>query len=376
VDDFSVALVGPYPPPYGGVSVHIKRLHGRLQDLAIPSRVYCQPLPASGREGSIIPVSIRFSWKVWLPEHGWRCDSSIVHFHDGWYWTPAALAMLWRGKQVVMTFHDQQAGGVKWEDASWLERWLGRRLFRHPRVRWVAVSEEVERQLIEKGVLRARIVVIPAYIPPRSGVGARRLPRHVEDFLGAHRPILSTYAWKLTVDEQGVDVYGFDLCLEAIRSLKAEHPGIGLVISLPQVSDLRYFQALTRRIAELEIEKQVLFFTEPLEDVHLLWQASDVFLRATNTDGDAVTVREALSMGVPVVASDASRRPEGAVLFESRNAVALTAAVRRVLADRQTHVRSLGSIQIDDNFPALLNLYRGIPQSAQLRGDSMTKDGP
>ncbi len=360
VDDFSVALVGPYPPPYGGVSVHIKRLHRRLAALGIPSWVYCQPSPTAGREERIVPSAFKFSWHAWIPEHGWRCDTSIVHFHDGWTWAPAALAMLLRGKKVVMTFHDQQAGTVMWQGASRLERRVSRWLIHHPRVWWVAVSLEVRRQLIEKGVPEARVSVAPAYIPPRADADMSSLPAYVRDFLGAHSPVLTTYAWRLTIDEQGVDVYGFDQCIELVRSLQADFPGIGLAISLPQVADVGYFRDLQARVVASGVEDNVLFVTEPLDDVHLLWQASDVFVRATNTDGDAVAVREALSLGVPVVASDASARPDGAVLFPTRDLEALVRAVRQVLTHRAAHVQALRSISIDDNFPPLLELYRAI----------------
>lgn len=360
MDNFSVALVGPYPPPCGGVSVHIKRLHRRLAALDIPSRVYCQSLPTASPRENVSPASFRFSWYFWILEHGWRCSTSIVHFHDGWSWAPAALAMLLRGKKVVMTFHNQQTGGRMWQSASWLERWASRRLIRHPRAWWVAVSQEVRRQLIEKGVSPERISVAPAYVPPRADVDASSLPAYVREFLGAHSPVLSTYAWRLTIDAQGIDVYGFDHCLELIRSLKADFPGIGLAISLPQVADVGYFRDLQARIAACGIGDNVLFITEPLDNGHLLWQASDVLVRATNTDGDAVAVREALSLRVPVVASDASVRPDGVVLFETRNLEALNQAVRQVLLQHAAHVQALQSITIDDNFPPLLKLYRAI----------------
>ena len=340
--------------------MHIKRLLRRLAALNIRSWVYCQPSSTSDHAEQVVPVSIKFSWHGWIPEHGWRCNASIVHFHDGWYWAPAALAMLLRGKKVVMTFHDQQAGGVMWQGASWLERRVSRWLVRHPRVWWVAVSQEVKRQLIEKGVPPSRITVAPAYIPPRVDAQASSLPAYVRDFLTAHSPVLSTYAWRLTIDAQGVDVYGFDHCIEMIRSLKADFPKIGLGISLPQVADVDYFRDLKARVAASGLEDHVLFITEPLDDVHLLWQASDVFVRATNTDGDAVAVREALSLRVPVVASDASARPDGVVLFETRNLEALNHAVRQVLTHRAAHVQALQSISIEDNFPPLLKLYRAI----------------
>jgi glycosyltransferase involved in cell wall biosynthesis len=355
-----VAIVGPYPPPYGGVSVHIKRVHERLSTLGIRSRVFCQPSSTAGREPGVVPAALKFSWHAWIPEQGWRCRERIVHFHDGWYWGPAAALMLLFGKKVVMTLHDQETSGIRWSDASGFERWASRRLFRHPRVRWVAVSPKVNGQLIDMGVPADRILVAPAYVPPPSDTGTSGLPRTVRDFLAAHSPTLSSYAWKLTLDAQGVDVYGLDQCIELVHALRGQFPDIGLVISLPQVAEPAYFEQLNARVAALGLKDAVLFVTEPLDEVHQLWRASDVFVRATNTDGDAVTVREALNMRVPVVASDASPRPAGAVLYPTRNLPALIEAVRGVLADPGKIASELQAITIDDNFPPLLNLYRAI----------------
>jgi glycogen(starch) synthase len=50
-----------------------------------------------------------------------------------------------------------------------------------------------------------------------------------------------------------------------------------------------------------------------------LMSRSDVFLRPTLEDGDSISVREAISLGVPVVASRTGARPAGAILFEPGN---------------------------------------------------------
>jgi glycosyltransferase involved in cell wall biosynthesis len=42
---------------------------------------------------------------------------------------------------------------------------------------------------------------------------------------------------------------------------------------------------------------------------------SHVFVRATLEDGDSISVREALALGVPVVASRVGTRPPGTILF-------------------------------------------------------------
>jgi hypothetical protein len=69
-------------------------------------------------------------------------------------------------------------------------------------------------------------------------------------------------------------------------------------------------------------------------------ETSDLFLRATNTDGDATSLREALALDVPVAASDASPRPEGVVLFRKRDTRDMRRAVAECLA-RGSHPHRL-----------------------------------
>src|SRR6185503_11969747 len=48
-----------------------------------------------------------------------------------------------------------------------------------------------------------------------------------------------------------------------------------------------------------------------------LMARSAVFVRPTFRDGDSISVREAVSLGVPVVASNVGSRPDGVALFEA-----------------------------------------------------------
>ena len=61
-------------------------------------------------------------------------------------------------------------------------------------------------------------------------------------------------------------------------------------------------------------------------------RAADVVVRSTFVDGDAITVREALAFGVPVVASDTDFRPEGVTLFRKGDVSDLVAKLGQVLA--------------------------------------------
>jgi len=63
----------------------------------------------------------------------------------------------------------------------------------------------------------------------------------------------------------------------------------------------------------------MMLMNEPLSFVKLI-EASDIMIRPTQTDGDALSVREALFLGKAVLASDVVSRPEGTSLYQKNNA--------------------------------------------------------
>ncbi len=58
---------------------------------------------------------------------------------------------------------------------------------------------------------------------------------------------------------------------------------------------------------------------EDLPEAWPVFLSSQLFLRPTNTDGAAVSVKEALWAGIPVIASDCTVRPAEVKLFKNRS---------------------------------------------------------
>ena len=70
-----------------------------------------------------------------------------------------------------------------------------------------------------------------------------------------------------------------------------------------------------------------------------LMARSTVFVRPTFQDGDSISVREAMSLGVPVVASNVGARPARVLLFEPGNVDGLVEQLERTVGavcDRPT----------------------------------------
>lgn len=318
----SVTLLGPYPPPVGGVQTHIRRLHRRLLRAGIDSQVYC----TSGRDEThgekVIPRPIYprpMCYISLLLYPGIQVNSDIVHCHDFWMTVAPALVRLRAiKKKLVITVHNQ-LDSERWAETSFLRRLACHLLARCSGVQWIAVSDIVRSQLVSRGVEESRISVVPAFLPidPRyEAIPA--LPPSVEAFCAAHQPIFTIYGYRYWLQD-GLDVYGFDMAVEAARELRSRYPNLGLVVCVPEPRLMDYHTELLVRVSKYGLAENVFFITEPIEEAYPLWAASSIYLRPTTTDGDAVAVREALSLGVPVVASDASPRPTGTITFPVRD---------------------------------------------------------
>jgi glycosyltransferase involved in cell wall biosynthesis len=83
---------------------------------------------------------------------------------------------------------------------------------------------------------------------------------------------------------------------------------------------------------------------------------SDLMLRTTLFDGDAISVREALYLSTPVIASDNGMRPAGVHLIPKSDLQALLSAIEERLA--QPASGKVKSASDDSNLQAVLDFYR------------------
>src|SRR5438445_12029396 len=83
---------------------------------------------------------------------------------------------------------------------------------------------------------------------------------------------------------------------------------------------------------------------------------SDVMLRTTFYDGDAVSVREALHLGTPVIATDNGMRPPGVTLIPSQSLSALQQAIERTLASPRAPRQP--TTPDESNLQAVLDFYQ------------------
>jgi glycogen synthase len=174
-------------------------------------------------------------------------------------------------------------------------------------------NERTRNAMIAFGVPADRIAILSGFY----GVGPgrpREIPSRITEFLRRHSPVLAVMA-------SGGPEYGIPLVVEAASSLRAVHPRLGVLLIGAEDP------------ADRSAEGHLLWTGELAHDVVLdVMRQVNTFVRPTYFDGDASSVREALALGVPVVASDTDFRPEGVVLFRRGDAQDLTERLGVLLA--------------------------------------------
>ena len=144
---------------------------------------------------------------------------------------------------------------------------------------------------------------ISAFIPPMS---EPPLSEHVKNKIEACRkrgvPIISTNASKTAIDKDGNDIYGIDFLVNYFSA----HDGFTLLVSDPKGG---YKKKLCPS------SENVVFIDQPHSYFELL-KCVDIFVRNTSTDGDALSVKEALYLNKPALCSDVVDRPADTILFK------------------------------------------------------------
>jgi glycosyltransferase involved in cell wall biosynthesis len=354
-EKLKVALVGVYPPPYGGISVHIQRLFTRCPD----SGVSCVVFDCGRHAKKVAGVyNLIRPWN-WLRLFTSRQD--ILHLHtSGLNWKfPVFFFCLARvkGARFVLSYHSLRGGE---EDFGSLGRRMMRRMLKSAR-HCIAINPDIKNKLVAMGARPERVSVITPFLPPviqEEEVAA--IPREVRDFMAVHKPLISANAFAV-VKYRGQDLYGIDMCVELGAALKESYPRVGIVFCLPDIGDGQYFQEMMRSIAARGIAENFLFHTQPGQFYPVLME-SDIFVRPTAADSYGVSVAEAIYFRVPAVASDVCDRPEGTVLFKNRDAADFIACVRAIWENYDDYKAKIESLAMPSPLDEILKIYRDTVQ--------------
>jgi glycosyltransferase involved in cell wall biosynthesis len=340
----TILQMGPYPPPHGGVETNLVALRKYLlkQGIACPV-INLTRFRREERDGIYYPKTSLDVIKLLLTL---RYD--LIHLHAGGDFAPRhvgvlLLCSLLPGKKTVFTFH---SGGYPSSETGTRAKPRSLRGFVLRRLDGIiAVNQELLDLFRRFGVAPERIRLISPYAVERPSADTP-LPQALERFYTSHDPLLVTVS--------GLEPeYDLPRQIEAVGRLVEKFPRLGLAI----IGGGSLEHEIRERIDSLPYREHVLLCGDiPRETTLRAIERSDLFLRTTWYDGDSISVREALHLGIPVIATDNGMRPPGVHLIPKSDAAALCRAVGMCLN---------GAVKADvppeagtKNLEAVLRFYR------------------
>ncbi|MCW3464667.1 hypothetical protein [Chitinophaga nivalis] len=267
------------PPPIGGVTIHIQRLK--------------QYLDHHGYAYSFVDIRRTGKGALWQQIRRHR----YIHFHIYSPVVRLAAVVLGRllGKKMLFTLHGNLGRHNFWKNQ------LDKLAFRMAYMPIV-----LNEQSMEQGRrLNARTCLAPAFIPPQQEEHlSPELQHRIQQWKASCRLVCATNASNYTVDKEGRETYQISLLIKIFQQL----PQAGLIISDPSGNYKKFLQQ-----TGCTMTPNILLISEAHSFYEIL-KGSDVLLRITTTDGDSLSVKEALYLHKQVLATDVISRPAGVTL--------------------------------------------------------------
>ena len=358
-----INLIGPFPPPYGGISVHIKRLYEKLKGSNVEAKIYCtnklniknQDIKYSNLKNTILKC-IFFN------------KNEVVHIHNSGWKVRGLISLIGFlfNKKIIMTIH-----GVSLEEEYNTLNKIEKNIYKFllNKISYmIVVNPQIKEWCIENGILNNKISVIPAYINPViNEKDYLKIDKEVWDFIenskNRNEKIITGNGNIRFFNNE--DLYGLDLLIELIYLLKKDNYKVSLVFALlgyeTQTKEERdYFENLLEKIQEYQIEENIFIYKVKDTEYYPILDKTDIFIRPTNTDGDAVSLREAIYFRKSNITSDIVKRPEGTIIFKTRDIKNLLKKTKLVLDNYNEEKNKLEKIKVKEYYEEVLEVYKKV----------------
>lgn len=353
-----IILVGVYPPPYGGVSVHIKRLYEKLK-----KNISINILATNKNKNFKYKTLKKIIFKFPLLK-----KDCVYHFHNSAVKILSIIAFfnfIFR-KKIIVTIHNNRLE-ENYKNSSKVFKFLLKNFIKYIN-HIILVSDYLKPFLIEREVKEQNISIIPAYINPViKEEDYLKINEEVWDFIENSKRknekiITGNGNIKFFNNE---DLYGLDLLIKLIYLLKKENYEVSLIFALlgyegQTQKERNYFEILLKKIKEYQVEENIFIYKVKNTEYYPILDKSDIFIRPTNTDGDAVSLRESIYLKKPSIASETVKRPSGTILFKTRDIKDLLKKTKFVLDNYEEEKNKLEKIEVKEYYENVLEVYKKV----------------
>lgn len=350
-----IALVGPAPPPAGGMANQTLQLARLLTTEGLSAEIVQVNAPYSPSWVARIPVvRALFRLPAYLARL-WRAAgrSDVLHVmaNSGWSWHLFAVPAIWIGRSRRVPTVVNYRGG---EAETFLRRAAPVVRFSMRRASALVVPSGFLRQVFASFGMEARIVPniidLDRFYPAREALD------------GVH----------VVVARNLEPLYDIGTGLRAMALLLKRHPGARMSVAGSGPEERR----LAQLAGELGIAARV-DFTGRLDSSEMadLYRSATLNLNTALADNMPNSILEALASGLPVVSTDVGgvpflvRHEDTALLVPAGDAAAMADAMARVIDDRALRQRLIrNGLDYARDFTwqrvgaSWLRIYREVPR--------------
>lgn len=304
-----ILIIGLYPPPMGGISIHIKRIEKKL--IAQKNEVICidtvKELKTNNKRHYIFKLFSIIK----------KNQPSIIYYHSLILWKVPLDLLLFIFLKPFFNF--------KLVLIDHTPRFFFKKNYLYKKIinlffafldKQILIGDSTYDSYIKNKIFLKNYSIESPFLPPDIDEENEILsfyPKSLFNFLTSYQHIilLNASGFKLY---DGLDLYGFDFAIRLINDLNDKQ--YGLILASGSITDYNYFKKIENII---ECQKNIYLLLECKQELWPLIKRSKIFIRPTCSDAFGISVQEAIYFNVPTVASDVCYRPEGTILFKSRN---------------------------------------------------------
>ena len=358
-----IGLVGPLPPPYGGMANQTRQLAGLLQ-----------------QEGVLVElVQVNAPYQpAWAGKiRGLRAVFRLIPF----------LLQLWRTAGQVQLFHIMANSGLSWHLFAAPAIWIARlrnipvivnyrggeaQVFFQKSFRWVRPSlERTDVIIVPSGFLEA--------VFAQFGYATRIVPNIIDLSRFSVRSRREKTDWAdaphIVVTRNLEAIYDNATAIRAFHIVQQSVPGARLTVAGAGLEKT----TLEHLVTELGLQDSIRFTGRIDNDaIAALYQSADMMINASLVDNMPISILEALASGVPVVSTDAGGIPylvehnRTALLVPKKDPAAMADAMLKILLSpqlanslRASGLASLERYTWNSVKQHLLGVYRQVLENRQ-----------
>lgn len=349
---YEAMLIGGYPPPKGGVTIHIKRFYEYCQSRGFPIRIVTTFNSAPEGDGIILKGITSAGKLLHLIAVIKNFSGKIVHIHSAQFnkFIFGGFIILYsaRNKIKLLTIHSDIKTFLRKRNLKYV---IIKNILRH--FDYIICVNEDQKNFFSDSmhISPDKLIIIPSYIPIQRF--PQEVTQQIKDFVVSAR---SQVDYLVISSGYLTEIYGFDLILNAIKQLNEFR--IGVIFLFYTYEDSTYSLEIKQAIESFE---HVWTFRDiSSDDFFYLIGNSHLFIRANRKDTYGMVIGDSLALGTPVIASDVCPRHPGTILFESNNVMNLAQKIKDTLLNLEEIKKQISTIKVENYAEDLFNFYQKI----------------